>query len=69
VRSNGLSLSLILEWSGVVGVDVSKSDNGVTKVEEVTDSSEEGGAECPCPEEEEGAGVKGGIGRSSSSCS
>lgn len=64
MSSNGLSL--MLEWSGVVGVDVSKLDDEVTKGEEVMDSSEEGGAECSCCEEggELGTGMKGGMGRS-----
>jgi hypothetical protein len=56
--SNGSSWALV---SGVVGADVLNSDSGV-KVEEEVDSSEEVGAECECWEE--GAVVKGGIGRS-----
>ena len=67
--SNGSSLSLMLELSsGVVGVDVSKSDDVEMEGEELTDSSEEGGAECS----ERGGrerGGKAGTGRSLSSCS
>jgi hypothetical protein len=52
----------MLEWSsGVVGVDVSKSEDGVMNGEELMDSSEEGGAECSSGGGR-GAGVKAGMG-------